>query len=122
MGKSDYKISIQSEYVLVERPRDYEVVLNEQPAMLMELSSVCEEAACRKVLILGPKTKVNLATLDILDLGRAIAKQDLRIAMVEAHDASDEDVNFLGDVVWNRGGSIRFFDSEMEARYWLRIS
>ena len=119
MGKSDYKISIQSEYVLVERPRDYEVVLNEQPAMLMELSSVCEEAACRKVLILGPRTKVSLSELDIYDLGKEIAKLNLKIAVAESHDASKEDVKFLETVVWNRGGPIKFFDSEMEAKYWL---
>ena len=122
MGNSDYKITIRSGYVLVERPQDYEVTLNEQPAMLMELSSVCEEADCRKALILGPKTKVNLSTFDILDLGQQIAKLDLRIAIVESHDASNEDVNFLEKVVWNRGGYIRFFDSKMEAKYWLEIS
>ncbi len=122
MGNSGYKISIQSNYVLVERPHDYEVTLNDQPAMLMELSSVCKEADCRNVLILGPKTKVNLSTFDILDLGQQIAALDLRIAIVESHDASNEDVNFFEGAVWNRGGYIRFFDGEMEAKYWLRNS
>lgn len=122
MGNSGYKISIQSDYVLVERPRDYEVTLNEQPAMLMELSSVCKEADCRKAMIIGPKTNVNLSTFDILDLGQQIAKLDLRIAIVESHDASVEDVKFLENAVWNRGGYIRFFDSKMEAKYWLQIS
>ena len=122
MGISDCKMTIRSGYVLVERPQDYEVTLNEQPAMLMELSSVCKEAGCRKALIVGPKTKVNLSTFDILDLGQQIAKLDLRIAIVESHDASVEDVKFLENAVWNRGGYIRFFDSYMEAKYWLQIS
>ena len=122
MGNSGYNISIQSNYVLVERPQDYEVTLNEQPAMLMELSSVCKEADCRNALILGSGTKVKLSTFDILDLGQQIAKLDLRIAIVESHDASNEDVNFLENTVWNRGGYIRFFDSEIEAKYWLRNS
>ena len=119
MGSSGYEISIQSDYVLVERPQDYEVTLNEQPTMLMDLSSVCKEADCRTALILGPRTKVNLSTFDILDLGQQIAKLDLRIAIVESHDASNEDVKFLENTVWNRGGYIRFFDSEIEAKYWL---
>ena len=122
MGNSDYKISIQPNYVLVERPQDYVVTMNEQPAMLMELSSVCKEADCRNALILGQRTTVNLSTFDILDLGQQIAKLDLRIAIVESHDASDEAVKFLEKAVWNRGGYIRFFDSELEAKYWLRIS
>lgn len=122
MDISDYKMTIRPEYVLVERPRDYEVTLNEQPAILMELSSVCKEAGCRKVLIVGPKTKVNLSSFDILDLGKKIAKLDLRIAIAELHDASVEEVKFLENAVWNRGGYIRFFDSKMEAKYWLQIS
>ncbi len=122
MGNSDYKMSIQPGYVLLERPPDYEVVLNEQPAMLTDMSAFCKAVSRRKVLILGQKTKVNLSALDILDLGKEIAKLNLQIAVVESHDASNEDVDFLENVVWNRGGSIRFFDSEMEAQYWLRIS
>ncbi len=35
---------------------------------------------------------------------------------------ANEDVSLLENAVWNRGGSIKFFDSEMEAKYWLRIS
>ncbi len=122
MGNSGYKITIQSDYVLVERPRDYEVTLNEQPAMLMDLSSVCKEADCRTALILGPRTKVNLSTFDILDLGKQIAKLGLRIAIAESHDASSEDVKFMEKAVWNRGGYSRFFDSEIEAKYWLQMS
>ena len=122
MDNSGYKISIQSDYVLVERHQNYEVNVNVEPAMLMELSSVCQEADCRNALILGPRTKVNLSTFDILDLGQKIAELGLRIAIVESHDALTEDVNFLENAVWNRGGHIRFFDSEMEAKYWLRGS
>ena len=122
MGNSDYKISSQPDYVLIERPNDYEVVLNEMPAMLAEMSAVCKEAGCRKVLILGPKTKVNLDTLDIYDLGQQIAKLHLQIAMVESHDASDDDENFLETVVFNRGGPLQFFINEKAAKDWLGIS
>ena len=122
MGNLDYKMSIQPGYVLVERPQDYEVVLKEQPAMLMEMSAFCKAAARLKVLILGPKTKVNLSALDIFDLGEEIAKLNLQIAVVESHDASNEEENILESVVFDRGGSIRFFDTQKEAKGWLRIS
>jgi hypothetical protein len=46
----------------------------------------------------------------------------LPIAMAESHDASDEDVSFLENVVANRGEPIRFFDTEREAKDWLGIS
>ena len=121
MGGSDFKLSIHSGYVLVERPQGYEVSLNEQPEMLMDISAFCKEADCQNVLIRGPQTSVKLSPLDIRELGKEIAKLNLRIAVAESHDASDEDVKFLEDVVWNRGHPIKFFNSELEAKYWLRM-
>ncbi len=121
MGNLDYKMSIQPGYVLVERPQDYKVVLNEQAAVLMEMSTACKEAGCRKVLILGPKTKVRLSVPDIYDLGQEIAKLGLRIAVAESHDASKENVRFLENVVTTRGRPIQFFDNEQDAKDWLGI-
>ena len=122
MGNSDYKISSQPGFVLVERPYDYEVVLDEQPATLTKISALCDETGCRKVLILGPKTKVNLSVLDIYDLGEVIAKSHLQIAIAESHDASKDDEDFLETVVFNRGGPLQFFDTEKEAKSWLGVS
>jgi len=122
MGNSDYQMSIQPGYVLLERPPDYEVTLNEQRTMLTDMSAFCKAVNRRKVLILGPKSIVNLSVLDILDLGKEIAKLDLRIANVESHNASNSDVKFLENVARNYGGSIRFFDTEKVAKDWLQIS
>ncbi len=121
MANLDYKMSIQPGYVLVERPRDYDVVMTRPPGMLMELSTFCKAAACGKVLILGPDTKVKLSKSDIVDLCAEIAKLNLQIAVVESHDASNEEVNLLETEAGERGGSIRFFDSEPAAKDWLRI-
>ena len=122
MGNLDYKMSIQPGYVLVERPRDYDVVMTQPAEMLMELSTFCKAAACGKVLILGLDTKVKLSKSDIVDLGTEISKLNLQIAVAESHDASDEEVNLLENEAGERGGSIRFFDSEPAAKDWLRIS
>ena len=122
MQISDHKISIQPDFVLVERPPGYEVDLNELPLMLMELANFCEEADCRKVLVVGENTKVNLEVIDIFDLGSQLAELHLQIAMVESHDASDENVGFLENVAFNRGGQIRFFDTKKDAKYWLGVS
>lgn len=122
MGKSNFKISVRRDYILVERPKDYEVVLDEMPAMLAELSAACKEAGCRKVLILGPKTHARLETMEIHDLGNLIATTRLQIAIVELHDAPDDDVAFLETVVFNRGGPLQFFRDETEAKNWLADS
>ncbi len=87
----------------------------------MQLSTFCKAAACGKVLIRGPDTKVKLSKLDIVDLSAEIAKLNLQIAVVESHDASNEEVNLLETEAGERGGSIRFFDSEPAAKDWLRI-
>ena len=122
MGNSEQKISIQPGYVLIERSHDYEVVVSEQPAMMMEMSAVCKEAGYNKVLILGPRTKVKLSTSEIYSLGEEIAKLGLLIAVVESHDASSENVLFLENVVSNRSIPIQFFDNEQDAKDWLKIS
>jgi hypothetical protein len=96
--------------------------LSEQAAMLKEVSTFCKEAGCTKVLVLGPKTKVNLTVVDIYGFGTEAAKLHLQVAVVESHDASKEDVSFLETVMQNRGGSIRFFDTEKKAKAWLAFS
>ena len=119
---TDYRLSVEPDYVLVERDREVKVDADDRPQMLQALSSFCEEAACRKVLILGNSVRVNLSALDILSLAGEIAETKLRIAVVESPDARDDDVRFLESAVWNRGGYMRFFTSEAEARYWLRMA
>ena len=122
MGNSKYTISIRSGYVLVERVPGYEVVLEDQPAMLAAVSAACKDANCRNVLLMGPRTKVRLSPMDIFDLGKAIAKLDLKFAVVEIHDALDEDVDLLESVAFNRGGAIEFFDNEQNAKNWLGVA
>ncbi len=122
MGTSEQTISIQPGYLRVERPQRYKVVLSEQPAELMKISASCREAGCRKVLIVGPRTRVSLSTLDIYQLGEKITKMGLQIAIVESHDAPGDDVGFLETVVFNRGGTIQFFDNEQDAKNWLEVS
>ena len=122
IGNSDYKISTQPGYVLIERPLGYEVVLSEQAAMLKEVSTFCKEAGCTKVLVLGPKTKVSLTVADLYGFGIEAAKLRLQVAVVESHDASKEDVSFLETVMRNRGGWIQFFDTKEKAKEWLAFS
>jgi hypothetical protein len=122
MGDSAYKLSKQPGYILVEREPDSEVILDEQLDILADISTACKDAGCRNVLLLGPKTKVKLSIMDIFNLGQEIAKLGVRIAVVESHDASNEDVDFLEAVVFNRGRPIQFFDTKKDAKDWLGVS
>lgn len=70
----------------------------------------------------GKGTRVDLNALDIYELGEIIARHHLQIALVENHDAAEEDVSFLQYVSGNRGCPLRFFDTEEEAQKWLGVS
>jgi hypothetical protein len=119
---TDYKMSVQPDYVLVERAHNAEKLADRHTSMLQELSSVCEDAACHKVLIVGQDAHGISSAFDILALAGEIAESRLRIAVVDSVDHSDDDIKVLERAVWNRGGYMRFFTSEAEARYWLRMS
>jgi len=122
MSNPNFKISVQEGYVLMERQAGSTVVPGDQPAMQAELLGFCKEANCRNVIITGSDVKVDLSTLDLLELGNEIANSGLRIAVVETHDASADDVSFLENVAWNRGGLIQFFDAEDAALEWLGVA
>lgn len=122
MPPANYEITVQSDYVVIERPEDYEVVAENVPTMLADLSAACAKAGCHKALIVGPRTKVHLDTSDLYNLGQAIAKLRLQIAMVEMHDVSADDVDFLETVVFNRGSPLRFFANVEDAKEWLDVS
>jgi len=122
MSNPNYKISMQEGYVLLERQAGSTVVIGDQPAMQAELLGICKQASCRNVIITGSDVKIDLSTLDLLELGNEIANSGLRIAVVESHDATADDVRFLENVAWNRGGVIEFFETEDAAREWLGIA
>ncbi len=122
MTNSEQTISTFPDYILVERPPDYEVVIDEQPAALMELSVACREAGCNKVLVVGPRTRVSLSPFDIVELGKEIASLDLQMAVVELHDASTDSVSLLESVASNRGSQIQFFDNVADAKNWLQVT
>ena len=114
-------ISARNDHIFIERSPGYEVDIDEQPAALKELSAVCEKAGCKKVLVVGPRTRVGLSAFDILELGKVIARIGVKMAIVEIHDASNDAVSLLESAAANRGGDIRFFDNTRDAKQWLEI-
>ena len=119
MAKTAYTIRIESDYIHVERAPGSRVDFQSQPAMIRDILANCKAAGCRKILLTGPKIRVRLSTSDIYDLGREVAKSQIRIAVVEEHDADPEDTIFFETVARNRGGFIKFFADEDSAKRWL---
>jgi hypothetical protein len=121
MTDSNYVISIQPGYVLVEEPSDYEVVWEEQPAKLQKLAATCREADTRKVIVKGSTVNVKLSMMEILMLSKEIAKVKLNVAIITKHDLTKEHEALFKDVATNRGSPIQFFDNEKDAKDWLAI-
>ena len=121
MADKHYTVSVLEDHVLVEREEDTTVVMSDQAVMIEEVLATCRQSGQKNVLVTGASIKVELSTVDLLQLGTEVANSRLRIAVVEEHDASPEDVSFLENVAWNRGGLIRFFDNEAAAKDWLDI-
>lgn len=121
MTDPDYTISLQAGYVLVEDPPVYEVVLSEQLPKFKAISEVCAKVKCNKVLVRGETTKVRLTTVEMMDLGKEIARLGLRIAFVLTHDASQDNERFIIDVASAYGSPIQFFAHEEEAKAWLEV-
>ena len=119
MPDPEYNISIQSGYVLVEDPPEYDVVWGEQTAKLKAIAAACAEAGCKTVLIRGSKANVKLSTIQIHDLGKEVGKLNLKIAVVTSHDAPWDEVILLEATAKNRGSPIRFFHREKDAKEWL---
>ena len=121
MSDPEYAISIQPGYVLVENPPNYDVIWSEQQPKLKAMSAACSEAGSDKVLMRGSKTNVKLTEMEIFALGEEIGKLKLKIAIVELHDALQEDVDFLENIATNRGSPVRFFNNEQNAKDWLGV-
>lgn len=88
---------------------------------LRSLAEICGQSDRNNVLLIGSGPKADLCALDLLELGRAISVSGLNIAAVCNRNIVDEDAEFLQDIVWNRGGAIRFFAEEQPALEWLGV-
>ncbi len=121
MSDPEYAISIQPGYVLVEDPPNYDVVWIEQPPKLQAISAACSEAGYRNVLVRGSKVNVKLTTMEIFALGKEVGKLNLKIAVVQVHDAPQENERLLENAATNRGSHLRFFNREQDAKEWLGV-
>ena len=121
MPDPEYKISVQSGYVLVEDPPNYDVVWSEQPAKLQAISAACSKAGFSKVILRGSNINVKLTGSEVYKLGKEVTKLNLMVAIVQLHDASREMESFLENVTVNRGLPVQFFDNEKDARDWLGV-
>ncbi len=45
----------------------------------------------------------------------------VQVAVVESHEASEKDVEFLKNIASNRGRPIQFFDNPQDAKDWPGI-
>lgn len=104
---------------MVEVPPNHVVDRNDT-RKIDAFAAYCVEMGVSKVLIRAPVVAVKLSTMEIFAAAERIVQSKLRIAFcVSNHEASQRDVSFFETVAVNRGGSVKFFESESEALDWL---
>ena len=96
MADLRYTISIEAGYIRMTRLPGYKVLGSDMAALLDNLSSACDAAGAKRVLITGADPDVQLRTEEVLELGEAIARLELRIALVERNIQQEEDAEIPG--------------------------
>lgn len=86
-------ITREQGYIRAERPAKYSVGPGGESDLLEKLVEECHAARCQNVLVLGSDIRIRLSTMDVLELGAEIADTRLNIAVVETHNAAQEDVD-----------------------------
>ena len=115
------RFTVEDGYVRVYRSSSGVCSPEHELQFLRSLGDICVQSERNNVLLIGSGPQADLSALDLLELGRAISESGLNIAAVCNRNIVNEDAEFLQDIVWNRGGAIRFFDDEQPALEWLGI-
>lgn len=115
------RFNVEECYVRVYRSGGGRCSPEHELQFLRSLTEICNESSRHNVLLVGSGPKADLSALDLLELGRAISESGLNIAAVCNQNIVEEDAEFLQDIVWNRGGAIRFFIDEQAALEWLGV-
>lgn len=120
MNDSGYAIHVEPGCVIVNEAPNYVVRWPDQKEMLAETVEACQQAQTSRVLILGSTTRVEMSQLELFEMAKEVARLQLTVAIVSQHDATETDAQFFGNVASNRGAPVAFFESESDARTWLR--
>ena len=114
-------ITRQTGYLVAEVPKEMPKQSGDETRLLASITAACKNEQLSNVLVIGADLWVNTSTMEILELGSCIAETGLRIAVLMSGEVPEENVQFLDNVVWNRGGMLRFFDNQAKAEAWLKM-
>ena len=120
MTAYDTTFSVEDGLMVVRLAGEFPMeMLAGKQSLFEPLATACVAQGCRRALVDARELQVNLGTLGLLRAGDDAALlqgMDVRVALVARADMIDP---FFETVVYNRGGNVRVFQDESEARAWL---
>ncbi len=119
VGAPVQTIAAMDDYVFVSRPVGYVLDRDSIRISTAQITTACQDAGVKSVLIFGPRTYVRASETELLELAKAYAKGGFRIAIVESHNAGPEVTEIISEAARERGASVRFFDAIRDAADWL---
>ena len=119
VGAPKQTIAAMDEYLFVSRPVGYVLDSDSIRASAEQITSACQDAGMKRVLIFGPRTYIRASEDELADLARVYAEGGLKIAIVESHNAGSETTEFFRSAARERGAAVQFFEAIREAADWL---
>lgn len=112
-------IAAMDDYLFVSRPVGYVLDGESIRVSTAQITNACQDAGVNRVLIFGPRTYIRASQAELLELARVYAEVELKIALVESHNAGSETTEFFKKAARERGATVRFFDKIRDATDWL---
>ena len=117
----NFSITPHDSYLRIEPDNEFVLKKEQESDFIKMVRRVCRTVFCHNVLICRDLFCGRSDTLELLEFGCEIAASRIVFAVVGSPDHYTTDKEFLENVVWNRGGAIRFFGDEQDALAWLGV-
>lgn len=118
-----FTIESHSNYIHISFPPGTEITRESMGATCDQLTEICKEKGCFRVILEAPSPKRKLDTTGAFESGTRLARigSGLAVAMVFYDYQTDELTEFFKMVALNRGVRVEYFTDVEKALEWLGL-
>jgi hypothetical protein len=121
--EQDTTIEFKGDHIVIDHGEEFEITEESMQAMWGQLSKVCREYDCGRLLILGNAPVRRMDTINAFASGTRAAEiyPDLWIALCFVDYEPDEVSDLFATAARNRGARVKFFRERERALRWLGV-
>ena len=121
---TDFKMTLNAEYLHVELAAGYELTPEGNAALILAISDECARQGMRRVLVEGTIAARKMGTMDSFGTGSLAGSMltGVAIACCFYGYQPDQQTQFFKDVAQNRGVRVEFFRDRNAALRWLGVA